>query len=105
MRLIQDVINYNWGNGDFFFLRILSMDLVFGAHTIEGNEETQVKETSDEFIIHPGYDKGQLINDIALVKLRAPAPETEYIKVVKVASGAETYAGREGTLRFSSPRL
>lgn len=72
------------------------MDLVFGAHVIEEDEDTQFKQTSDQFIVHPGWDKEKLINDIALVKLRTPVPDTQYIKHIKIASGDDSFAGKEG---------
>ncbi|KAJ8916593.1 hypothetical protein NQ315_000237 [Exocentrus adspersus] len=77
----------------------LSVDLIFGAHAIEESENSQIKQTSTEFIIHSGWDEGDLINDIALVKLRAPVPETNYIKMIKItADGGNTFAGDHGTM-------
>ncbi|XP_018565738.1 brachyurin-like [Anoplophora glabripennis] len=75
---------------------VVTVDVVLGAHDIGEVEDTQVRSTSDEFVIHPGWDKQKLVNDIALVKLKAPVLETSYIKVIKIAKGADTFAGKEG---------
>lgn len=83
-----------WGS------RVVSIDLIFGAHAIEEKEDTQIRQTSTEFIIHSGWDEGELVNDIALVKLPTPIEETDYVKVIKISTDTVTYAGEQGESLF-----
>lgn len=70
--------------------------MIFGAHAIEENEDTQIRQTSTEYVIHSAWDEDELINDIGLVKLPTPIEETDYIKIIKISTNTENYAGEQG---------
>nr|CAI5845560.1 unnamed protein product [Callosobruchus analis] len=75
------------------------MELIFGAHNItDKSEDSQIRRTSTEFNIHPDWNWSLKQGDIALVKLLEPVTENEYIKIIRLHSGNETYAGEQGIL-------
>lgn len=72
------------------------MTLTLGAHDITTQESSQVRLMSKQFIVHPNWNFTTLTNDIALVKLPNPVTETAAIKIIKIATGKDTYAGSKG---------
>ncbi|KAG5880061.1 hypothetical protein JTB14_034692 [Gonioctena quinquepunctata] len=74
----------------------VKVDLIFGAHNVSATEDTQVRVTSSQFIVHPNWVKATKKNDIALIKLSTPIKETANIKTIKIASGTSTFAGSQG---------
>ncbi|XP_018565725.1 brachyurin-like [Anoplophora glabripennis] len=78
--------------------KTVSIELIFGAHNIEEVEETQVRQTSSQFVIHSGWDESELIHDIAVVRLPTPIVETDYIKIIRISPNTETYAGEQGLI-------
>nr|CAH7727303.1 unnamed protein product [Callosobruchus chinensis] len=58
--------------------------VTLGAHNIEENEETQVHQTSSNFIIHPKYLQGKKLHDIALIQLQTPIRLNENIQTIKL---------------------
>lgn len=76
------------------------MSLIIGAHDITEQESTQLRVSSNKFIIHPQWNEKKLENDIALVKLPSPIKETSAIKSIQVVSGKNTYAGTKGKLLY-----
>nr|XP_027216555.1 chymotrypsin BI-like [Penaeus vannamei] len=53
-----------------------------GAHNLQEAESSQVTMTSEDIIVHEGWDSQTLRNDIALVRLPEPVTSNEYISFV-----------------------
>ncbi|XP_060532781.1 chymotrypsin BII-like [Cylas formicarius] len=75
-----------------------SVDVILGAHDIKHNESSQIRQTSDHFVVHPGWNSDDLLNDIALIRLAKPVDESDYVKIIKIATGKNSYAGNNGTV-------
>jgi len=75
------------------------IQLAFGAHNISaGDESTRQGQSTSDYVVHPQYDSNALINDVALVKLGGAVTLNQYVQVVKLADGSDTYAGQQGTI-------
>uniref|UniRef100_A0A182JNZ4 Peptidase S1 domain-containing protein n=1 Tax=Anopheles christyi TaxID=43041 RepID=A0A182JNZ4_9DIPT len=69
-------------------------------HLKEGNEYTQTHLVK-EIIVHPGFSKNSIINDIALIKLSSNITMTKYVQPVclwTMDSNQELIVGRNGTV-------
>ncbi|CAH1112659.1 unnamed protein product [Psylliodes chrysocephalus] len=79
--------------------KALSVKLVFGAQNVsDPSEKSQVRVASESFVVHPGWDEGNLVNDIALIRLSTPISETNAIKIVPLAKGSNTFANQNGAV-------
>ncbi|KAJ8982608.1 hypothetical protein NQ317_005080 [Molorchus minor] len=74
----------------------LSVEIILGAHTITEDEDTQLRVTSEDFVYHSDWNTTTLVNDIGFIKLPEPVEENDYIGIVKIATGNETYSGNLG---------
>ncbi|KAJ8918120.1 hypothetical protein NQ315_011577 [Exocentrus adspersus] len=64
------------------------VNLIFGAHNINIQESTQLRQVSSTIIKHPQYKIPHVhSNDIALIKTPEHIVTNNYIKVVRLASG------------------
>ena len=52
-----------------WYYRGSSFEVILGAHNILEDEETQVRITTTEKIVNPGWQATTLSNDIALLRL------------------------------------
>ena len=48
------------------------IEVVAGAHLINEDEKTQVRQISTDFFAHPDYDAANIRNDVALIHLSEP---------------------------------
>ncbi|KAG5886288.1 hypothetical protein JTB14_001507 [Gonioctena quinquepunctata] len=71
----------------------LKIEVILGAHNVTAEEDTQVRLVSTEFIIHEGWNKSLLVNDIALVKLPSSVKETDAIRTIDIAAGTNQFDG------------
>ena len=66
----------------------------------ESSEHTQTFDVRD-IIVHPGFSKRSIINDIALIKLSSNITMTKYVQPVclwTMDSKLDTIMGRNGTI-------
>ncbi|XP_036220387.2 venom protease isoform X1 [Bactrocera oleae] len=84
-----------------------------GVHDIsDPNETGAINIPIERKIIHEQYDSHYIINDIALVRLSAPAPDTAYINTICLPEGelfAKDFVGNNpfvagwGAVKFQGP--
>lgn len=83
----------------FTYFSAVKVTVLLGVHDITTREPTLLQIKSRDFIIHENYNTKNYDNDIAFVKLPSPIKLTNAIKIVKVATGSNTYQGSTGNYR------
>ncbi|RZC40145.1 Trypsin domain containing protein, partial [Asbolus verrucosus] len=73
--------------------------IVLGAQRPQENENTQVRVTSTNIVVHERFDMDKILNDIALIILPNAVRTNEYIQIVPLPSRSDvgnTYEGEIG---------
>ncbi|CAG9814998.1 unnamed protein product [Phaedon cochleariae] len=76
------------------------IDIFLGAHNLTnlGAKDTIQTFRSKSYRKHADYDNESLVNDIAIIRLPKDAILNEYVNVVPISNGTNTYAGEYGTI-------
>lgn len=82
---------------------VAGIEAVFGAHSLVRVENAQIRRsvTKSGLIMHEGYMKRNLTNDVALLKISTPVPLNNVIQVVSLPKGADLkrdYVGAHGVV-------
>uniref|UniRef100_A0AAR5PXC5 Peptidase S1 domain-containing protein n=1 Tax=Dendroctonus ponderosae TaxID=77166 RepID=A0AAR5PXC5_DENPD len=79
-------------------LGAISFDVILGAHNISDNSEpTRQRSTTSKYVVHPDWNSTSLTNDLALIELETPITLNDFVSVVSLAVGNNSFADSEGT--------
>ncbi|ERL95882.1 hypothetical protein D910_00526 [Dendroctonus ponderosae] len=80
-----------------FLNQAISFDVILGAHNISDNSEpTRQRSTTSKYVVHPDWNSTSLTNDLALIELETPITLNDFVSVVSLAVGNNSFADSEG---------